>query len=133
MSHSKTSTATTTTRAPVELPPPAWGSPAHLAQRKAEKEWKTYLRAHAATDLEKRAVGKHSRYVDAVDIIVRYELPPSWELVDGATKTGDDLWTLPDDDEELVKVLKASSAPFFQRTGEFAKARGSSRVRGTDG
>jgi hypothetical protein len=57
-----------------------------------------------------------------VDVLIRYELPPAWELLEGGVvKQGEYLWVLPEDDDELVKVLKATSAPFFQRTGEFAK------------
>lgn len=122
MSHSKPPVKSTTARGPVELPEPAWGSPAHLAKQRAEKEWKHHLRVHATADAAKRASGKHTRYVDGVDILVRYEMPPAWELLEGGVaKHGDDLWVLPDDDETLVKILKASSAPFFQRTGDFAK------------
>jgi hypothetical protein len=121
--------STTTTTAPphqkIELPPPAWGSPAHLAQRKAEKEWKNYLRAHATVDAKARKSGKHSKYVDGIDVVVRYTLPPAWEELDapGLTikRVDDAIWDLPDDDDELVKVLHATSQPFFQRTGEFSK------------
>ncbi|KAG8759742.1 hypothetical protein FRC14_005128 [Serendipita sp. 396] len=106
----------TTTTSKIDLPPPAWGSPAHLAQRKAEKEWKQHLRAHATADVEKKAKGRHARYVDAVDIVVRYTLPPNWDGIDVESE-----WTLPADDELLIKVLQASFTPFFQRTGEFSK------------
>jgi len=111
-----------TTPRTVELPPPAWGSPAHLAARRAEKEWTQHLRAHASADAATRKIGKHARYVDAVDVVVRYTLPPDWSLVvDGGVKEGDAIWELPESDEVLVLVLKASSQPFFQRTGEFSK------------
>lgn len=136
-SHNSTTTTSTNTHnahkvAPaspprtVELPPPAWGSPAHLAARRAEKEWTQHLRAHASVDAAQRKVGKHARYVDAVDVVVRYTLPPDWSLVvdgqnAGSIKEGDAIWELPESDETLVLVLKASSQPFFQRTGEFSK------------
>lgn len=111
----------------VELPPPAWGSPAHLAARRAEKEWTQHLRAHASADAAARKIGKHARYVDAVDVVIRYTLPPDWSLAAGGAgdtvKEGDAIWDLPESDELLVAVLKASSQPFFQRTGEFSKVR----------
>ncbi|KAG8820113.1 hypothetical protein FRC17_010247 [Serendipita sp. 399] len=106
------------TSSKIELPPPAWGSPAHLAQRRAEKEWKQHLRAHATADVEKKARGRHARYVDGLDVVVRYTLPPNR---DGLQVGGDDEWMLPEDDELLVKALQASFTPFFQRTGEFSK------------
>jgi hypothetical protein len=126
----KTMTQTATVPRSVELPPPAWGSPAHLAARRAEKEWTQHLRAHASADAAARKIGKHARYVDAVDVVVRYSLPPDWSLAGddsentkGTVREGDAIWELPESDEVLVAVLKASSQPFFQRTGEFSKVR----------
>ena len=132
--HSSTTAAATNSHShntpprTVELPPPAWGSPAHLAARRAEKEWTQHLRAHASADAAQRKVGKHARYVDTVDVVVRYTLPPDWSLVVdgqsvGTIREGDAIWELPESDEVLVVVLKASSQPFFQRTGEFSKVR----------
>ncbi|CCA73087.1 hypothetical protein PIIN_07041 [Serendipita indica DSM 11827] len=111
----------------IELPPPAWGSPAHMAQRKAEKEWKIALRAYATKDVENRKTGKCTHYTDNNDIVIRYHLPPAWDVLNepGAAvkivREGDAVWDLPEDDDELVKVLKATYAPFYQRTGEFSK------------
>ncbi|KIM33850.1 hypothetical protein M408DRAFT_86314 [Serendipita vermifera MAFF 305830] len=124
--HNNNKPAPATSPRAVELPPPAWGSPAHLAARRAEKEWTQHLRAHASADAAQRKVGKHAKYVDAVDVVVRYTLPPDWSLaVDGhnvgSIREGDAIWELPESDEVLVAVLKASSQPFFQRTGEFSK------------
>jgi hypothetical protein len=126
----KTMMQTATAPRSVELPPPAWGSPAHLAARRAEKEWTQHLRAHASADAAARKIGKHARYVDGVDIVIRYSLPPDWSLAGdnsentkSAAREGDAIWELPESDELLVAVLKASSQPFFQRTGEFSKVR----------
>ena len=119
--------STTSASSKIELPPPAWGSPAHLAERQAEKEWKAALRAYATKDVERRKIGKCSHYTDNNDIIIRYHLPPAWDVlnVPGAgvkiVREGDAVWDLPEDDDELVKVLNATYAPFYQRTGEFSK------------
>jgi hypothetical protein len=131
-----TATATAAPQRKIELPPPAWGSPAHNALRKAEKEWVVYLRQQASVDAANKKEGKQAKYVDAIDIVVRYTLPPAWELLQSSTadahtngvnavgqKAGDDVWDLPNDDKDLVKVLKASFTPFFQRTGDFSKVR----------
>lgn len=109
-----------TTSKTIELPPPAWGSPAHQIRVKAEKEWKRHLRALATVDAKKHQSGKQARFVEDVDIVVRYSLPPQWDLLSGEdAPIGEDaIWRLPEDDEVLVRVLNASFAPFFQRTGD---------------
>jgi len=109
----------------IELPPPAWGSPAHQAKVRAEKEWVRYLRAHASQDSDQRKVGKQTRYVEDIDVVIRYTLPPVWPE-EAASKfvTDDERWDLPEaDDSLLIKILSAGYSPFFQRTGEFSKVR----------
>ena len=109
----------------IELPPPAWGSPAHQAKMRAEKEWVRYLRAHASQDADQRKVGKQTRYVEDIDVVVRYTLPPIWPEEElSKFVTDDERWNLPEDDDSLlIKILSAGYSPFFQRTGEFSKVR----------
>jgi len=108
----------------IELPPPAWGSPAHQAKVRAEKEWMQYLRAHALRDADQRKVGKQSRYVEDIDVVIRYTLPPVWPEEElSKLVTDDERWGLPEDDDLLIKILSAGYSPFFQRTGEFSKVR----------
>ena len=109
----------------IELPPPAWGSPAHQAKVRAEKEWVRYLRAHASQDADQRKAGKQTRYVEDIDVVIRYTLPPVWpEEHLGKRPTDDDKWALPgEDDALLIKILSAGYSPFFQRTGELSKVR----------
>ena len=109
----------------IELPPPAWGSPAHQAKVRAEKEWVRHLRAHATQDADQRKVGKQTRYVEDIDVVIRYTLPPIWPEEElSKLVTDDDKWDLPvEDDALLIKILSAGYSPFFQRTGEFSKVR----------
>ena len=109
----------------IELPPPAWGSPAHQAKVRAEKEWVRYLRAHATKDADQRNVGKQTRYVEDIDVLIRYTLPPIWpEEKLSKFVTDDDQWDLPEEDDALlIRILSAGYSPFFQRTGEFSKVR----------
>lgn len=108
----------------IELPPPAWGSPAHQAKVRAEKEWVQYLRAHASQDANQRKAGKQTRYVEDIDVVIRYTLPPAWpEEEPSKFVTDGGRWDLPEDDSLLIKILSAGYSPFFQRTGEFSKVR----------
>lgn len=107
----------------IELPPPAWGSPAHQAKVRAEKEWVRHLRAHATQDADQRKVGKQTRYVEDIDVVIRYTLPPVWpEEALSKFVTDDDKWDLPEEDDALlIKILSAGYSPFYQRTGQFSK------------
>lgn len=98
----------------IELPPPAWGSPAHKARVRADKEWIGHLRAHAEQDAAKGLTGKQTRYVDEIDILVRYTIPP-------AAVAGGPSWLDEENDDTLIKLLDAKYEPFFQRTGDLAR------------
>jgi len=82
-----------------------------------------HLRAHATQDADQRKVGKQTRYVEDIDVVIRYTLPPVWsEEALSKFVTDDERWVLPEDDDSLlIKVLSAGYSPFFQRTGEFSK------------
>jgi len=85
-----------------------------------------HLRAHATQDADQRKVGKQTRYVEDIDVVIRYTLPPAWpEEQLSKFITDDDKWDLPkEDDALLIKILSAGYSPFFQRTGEFSKPSG---------
>ncbi len=92
---------------------------------RAEKEWVRYLRAHASQDADQKKVGKQTRYVEDIDVVIRYTLPPVWSEEElSKFLTDDERWVLPEDDDSLlIKILSAGYSPFFQRTGEFSKVR----------